>query len=352
MPATVREVARKAGVSAALVSRLLRNDPHLRVSDKTRKKVLSVHDRLGGIRPNRRRLDLTYNIAMPISSEALPAATKGKTGSPLVRAFEQAVRSKGFRFSMLLCEPGQADKSIGESFHAPRCFDGVLLLAGITDAAVAKLLLSERIPHVSMDRRVEVLGLNTVFAHALGGLRAAIAHLRELGHTQIGYLGPSIARYPAFAAAMIEAGLAEDGRTRCEFPWPPREAFPTRESSIWVETAQEAFGPWLDRGPGATAMVCHNDMTALGAIEAMKQRGLRPGQDISLIGYDNIEQRGPEPADAPILTTIDNPLDLVGTRCAELLLHQILDDQHQVVHEQIPTKLIVRETTGACRERT
>jgi LacI family transcriptional regulator len=136
-----------------------------------------------------------------------------------------------------------------------------------------------------------------------------------------------------------------EDRFHCEVSWPPVDPG-AWTSRVWTDLARKAFGRWLEANPSATAVICHNDMGAFGALEAMKRRGLKPGKDLSIVGYDNVEERGPVPAETPILTTVDNPTDRIGRRCAEVLLNQMIHDQRQIVHEHIPVCLVVRRTTG------
>jgi len=178
------------------------------------------------------------------------------------------------------------------------------------------------------------------------GARQAIEHLCGLGHQRVGFLGPrDTGRFADFVAAMMVAGLSPDKQYNCEV-----EAIPAGDSlDQWRVHACHAFGQWLDKGFESTAMFCNNDIIAFGAIDAMLSRGLKPGKDISLIGYDNLEERNRISTEHSGLTTIDNPHNLIGHRLGELLLNQILDGQTQVVHERIPVKLIIRQSTGPCR---
>lgn len=80
----------------------------------------------------------------------------------------------------------------------------------------------------------------------------------------------------------------------------------------------------------------------------MRSRGLEPGKEVSLVGYDNVQKRGELPPGCEGLTSVDNPADLVGHRLGELLMNQILHSQRRVVHERIPVTLVVRQSTGPC----
>ena len=106
---------------------------------------------------------------------------------------------------------------------------------------------------------------------------------------------------------------------------------------------------WLAKGPFATAVICKKDYVAQVLIEVMREMGLEPGRDLSIIGNGNIEVRGARAVDKPVLTTIDNPEEAIALRCGESLLMQIQEKFHDIVHEHIPVDLISRDTTGPCR---
>jgi DNA-binding LacI/PurR family transcriptional regulator len=201
-----------------------------------------------------------------------------------------------------------------------------------------------------MDYDAELHPVNTVRVHTADGARRAVEHLYQLGHRNIGFVGPRNSyRYPLSVAALAAQRLPLDDEMNCWIDYPPAE--PT--SHRWREAAVEPFRQWLGRrGPGgslpATALICTNDAAALGVLSVMREHGFEPGKDLSLVGFDNLEVRGVSPAETPVLTTVDNPTDIIGNRAAELLLNQIVHGQTQIVHERIPAELIVRQSTGPC----
>ena len=353
MGATVTEIARQAGVSVSLVSRLLRGDKTLRVSDTKRKQVLAVTDRLGGVRYGRGRRSLAHHVVVPVGRQFSADWIEGNlSNAPFMRGFEDGLREKNFRLSFTFFDPEDRLRVFADLTESPGFCDGVLLLSGGVDAPLAGVLLKNRFPHVSMDTRAVPFGVNTVLSDAAGGMREAVDHLAALGHRRIGYVGPSRPRYPVFLAAKAEAGLSVNEAFNCPHAWPNGGGSGTWASTAWTELSREAFGQWLDRGPTATAMICHNDMVAFGVLDALRERGLTAGRDVSVVGYDNIEQRGPDAAAEPALTTIDNPLDEVGRRSAELLFEQILNRNSHVVHRLVPTQCLVRRTTGPGPDKT
>ena len=190
----------------------------------------------------------------------------------------------------------------------------------------------------------EWLNMNTVRSHSDYGIRQAVKHLQKLGHERIGYVGARDShRYPSLVAQLAAQQLPIDVTWHCWIKWTLETNWPQQ----WRSVAHQAFLEHLDRQPEATAYLCTNDMVGLGVVDALQACGLEPGRDVSLVGYDNYEQRVLGEA-KPILTTIDNPGDVVGAHAAVRLLNQILHGQTEIAQVRIPTQLIVRETTGPC----
>jgi LacI family transcriptional regulator len=270
----------------------------------------------------------------------------------IVQGFRKILKAEDFHLSFNQYNPEGLLEFIQSLVESPNYCNGIFFLTGIVNHSpdrecVVRLLLESGFPHISMDRRDEIHGVNTVTPYLLDAMRTAIRHLSALGHTRIGYLGEKPTRFSFFHAAMLELEMELKESYSCFLPMLCK--YPSANSDVWKQLARDHFGKWLDRGPAATAVVCHNDMTAFGAIEAMKERGLTPGRDISIVGYDNIEKEGSE---HPVLTTLDNPRFRVGELCAIRLLQQIGDSRFRkrITHEHVPVGLIERSTTGPCPE--
>lgn len=259
-----------------------------------------------------------------------------------------SLRVKGFSLTISLFDPAEGLAPFVELLDTPTRCDGLVLLTSVVDQALAQLLRERQFPHVSIDPAAEEFEVNTVIADAMGGLRQAVAHLFELGHRDIGFFGAlSFPRFPLFVAAMQEKRLVSDPEFNCIIP--PPVGF---NQENWLRFARAEFEQWLKDKPPVTAMVCHNDDLAIIAVEAIRRCGLWPGRDLSVVGYDNIEVHRASASGEPELTTVDNPMGIIGQRCAHLLMDQILEKRSQIVHERIPTKLVVRTTTAPCSQRT
>lgn len=351
MAATLTEIAKEAKVSVSLVSRFINNDPTLRVSEDKIIRIEEAKKRLGGVRVNRAarslRSNLAYNFVLPLNQVfSLEWFSRNIGASEVFRSLQKILRARDFRVSVNMFDPDEQFDFIEDTISSRGYCDGLILEHGIVDEELASLILQKKFPHVNVDPRAEKYGVNTVCDYSLSGLRQAVEHLLELGHRRIGYLGTEY-RYPVFLAAMAEKGV----------PFSENDKYDVKKIALgqnvdqYRVNAHDAFAEAFRLEDGPTAVICSNDYVALGVVDAMKEQGLTPGVDLSLIGYDNIEQRGSAPSENPILTTVDVPFDLIGKRCAEVLLDQVVNKRHYIVHEHIPSNLIIRSSTGICKQK-
>ena len=281
---------------------------------------------------------LAHNFVMPMNRIFAATYRDDTSNVPFARNLEETLQLEGFRLSVVFFDEHHKKAVFEDLLNSPNYCDGLVLLTGLMDEVLAAKLISSKVAHVCVDSDAEQLGLNTVCDNAVDGMHQAISHLKRLGHERITFLGAvKGSRYGFFKAAMAETNTSMV------------EPIHIEESFNWFnrDTACNVFGQWLDNERTATAVICQTDGIAFGAIEAMRQRELRAGHEISIIGHDNIEERDKRIKSEPMLTTIDDGIDILGKRCGELLLNQVLREQRQIVHEYIPVvKLIARQTTG------
>lgn len=358
MAATITQIAKEAGVSISLVSRLLRGDPNARVSERRRQEIFQIKDRLGGLaqrksaRHNTRHKTHTNVVLVPtnrlFSQEWIQA---NMLDSQKMRCFESSMRSHGLRMYFAFFDEAEMAEAIARSIYHGDC-DALLMFDENIYEWLAGFFKTRYFPHISIHYPAEQYNVNTVHSHEADGYRQAIGHLSGLGHRRIGFVASQQHyRYPLAVAAMAAAGLPIDEQCHCWIkPLELAEELAEPNANMRLNT-RKAFNAWLDRGPTATALCCSNDLIAQGVLDVMQERGLVPGKDLSIIGHGNHEQRGKKPVGDPIITTIENPAELVAQRVAESLVNQIHHGQTQIVHERIPTTLIVRRTTGPAPKR-
>jgi LacI family transcriptional regulator len=202
-----------------------------------------------------------------------------------------------------------------------------------------KFLLEQQIPVVVVDRDLPGVDVDGVLTdHHLGGYQAT-QHLIDLGHRRIACITgpfngtPSARRAMGYRHALREAGLPDDPAFVLTGDYSPQSGL---EATVNLLA--------LDNPP--TAIFACNDLMALGAIRAIMMRGLRVPDDISVVGFDNIELAA---YSTPPLTTVAQPIMEIGSRAASLLIDRIQDKRRDIQHPVLPTALIVRESAAASR---
>lgn len=281
---------------------------------------------------------LAFNFVLPVNRIFASNYTEDMTLTPFLKSLEATLRLEKFRLSVVFFDEHCQKEVFDDLLNSSDYCDGIVLLTGILDEALATKIISSNLAHVCVDSKAERLGVNTVSSNEIEGMRQAISHLMQLGHESIAFLGAvQGSRCGFFNAAMAEINQ------------PVIEPIHLDESFNWFnrDVACKIFGQWLDDKRTATAVICQTDGIAFGAIEAMNQRNLKAGREISIVGYDGTESRDSRFKNKPILSTIDPNVNVLGNRCGELLLNQVLRGQRQIVHEYLPVvELLVRQTSG------
>ena len=331
--ATIREIARAAGVSIATVSRVINGRPD--VSPQTREVVLRVV-REHGFSTNRNARALSggrtglVGVTLPILEAAYFAVIVSGTAEAL---YEHDMR-------IVLCPTlHQHEREVtllDRLMHGTT--DGAVLMLPEESNAELRALQETGYPFVVVDPRVRLdQGIPAVSASNASGARAAVEHLLSLGHSRIGaILGPpdwmaTTERLNGYRSALAAAGV---------LPAPDLVV----ESDFSIESGEAAAASLLDLPERPTAIFGFNDNVAIGALRAAEARGLTVPDDLSVVGFDDSEQSG---LVTPALTTVRQPLAEMG-RMAVSLLMRLLDHQRvEAMNIELATRLVVRESTAA-----
>ncbi len=330
---TIHDIAREAGVSIATVSRALRGLSG--VSPATRKLVLDTAERLDYvISPAASRLSSGRAGSIAVVTPYIARWYFSK----VLEAVERVLRPSAL--DLLLLSVGEP-----EDLHAAspvrklrRRVDGVLVIA-----------LSPSDPHVQavldLGLPTSLIGLSAPGATSVRiddarGAMVATQHLLNLGHRRIGLIhGRSLAshfvaeqqRYEGFRAALAAAGLEPD----------PSLCVPGR---FTVAGGEQAMSELLSHSTPPTAVFAMSDEMAFGALRSLRRHNLRPGEDVSVIGFDDHDL-----ADLLDLTTIAQPVEELGTVGALSLL-RLLEDPKAVLSDNVCSiRLVVRGSTAPCR---
>ncbi len=323
----LREVALAAGVSTATVSRVLNDVPNVR--PEYRERVLEAVRDLG-YRPNRLARNLRHQKAEMIG--VIVSDIENPHFSQMVRTIEDVAFQSGFR--LLLCnsdETAEKQRAYLDVMADERVL-GVIMAPSEADSPQIGRVLDLGIPIVALDREVTDPRADTVVVDNFGGVRRGVEHLIADGHTRIGFVGgrPEIAtgaeRLAGYERAMREAGLI------------PR----TLPGHFRIEGGRRAAEELLDSGE-LTALVIANNLMAVGALEAVRSRGLRVPDDVAIVAVDD-----PFWAEliSPPLTTLAQPVREIADRAIRMLLGRVRGEREEPERAVFEFELRVRQSCG------
>lgn len=328
------DLADQAGVSTATVSRVLNGKSG--VSAQTRQSVLAALDVLGYERPEKLRRRSAGLIGLVVPELTNPVFPN------FAQQIESALAHAGY--TPLLCtqSPGGTSEDEYVQMLLDHGVDGIIFVSGLHADSQASSdryhrLRSLRVPIVLINGYLGGLDAAFISADDAGSMDLAVRHLVSQGHTRIGLaIGPqrfvpASRKVTGFARALRERLGIDDVR--------PHVA----TSLFSVEGGRAAAGELLDSGH--TAIVCGSDMMALGAIRAVRARGLRVPDDVSVVGYDD------SPLMAftnPPLTTIRQSVDAMSAAAVSTMLAEIGGTTGPRTELLFSPELIVRDSTAAC----
>jgi LacI family transcriptional regulator len=338
--ATLYDVAREAGVSTATVSRVVHG--YDRVKPSTRQRVLDVIEALGYV-PDGAAQSLSRKRKQVVGLVAVGSRDRDSDieqtsllfAEEVLRGVESPLGEIGW--SLLISFLNAGDTAYQRLQSLSGKVDGLLISEGIVGSAhLAKL--AARLPIVLVAGSPEEPSVDVVDADNRSGTKALVGHLVEVHHrTRLFYVaGPSEAPDArARRSAFIEVVVEHPGVTAFG-------SYEGRFAGISGKLAAEAILAGLDSDL-PDAVICANDQMAIGAMRELQARGLRVPADIAVVGFDDIY---PATLVAPSLTTVRQPMRLLGERACSRLLERIADPSlpHQV--ELLPTQLVVRESCG------
>ncbi|MCW2940978.1 MAG: ribose operon repressor RbsR [Actinomycetia bacterium] len=331
--ASIKDVAQRAGVSVATVSRVLNASPS--VTERTRARVQAVMDELG-YRPNAvarsLRTDATNTIGLIIGDILNPFFTE------LARAVDDEARAAGY--SVLIGNaderPEQQDHYVGTLLE--QRVDGLLLCPTAEITPLVEDAVRGSRPLVFLDRTLAGLDVPSVRADGSAAIRDLVRHLRALGHRRIAFIsGPALLstgreRTAAFVSALTECGL------------------PVRPEYVEAGDFQAASGRsitarLLDLPEPPEVIFTGDNLMALGALDEIRARGLRVPADVALASYDDVPWF--THLDPP-MTAISQPVQELGRLAVRALVDRIGDRPVRSV--VLPARLVVRRSCGETGE--
>lgn len=332
--ARIYEVARSAGVSIATVSRVANGTAP--VDARTEKRVRAAMERLG-YRPHALARGLaarrSHTIGLLITDILDPYF------SEIVRGAQAQAELSDYAVLLGDASVHAAPDDVLVRRLLERRVDGLIVASSRTTEEYAALLKAEDVPVVCIN------GPRGQFGHAVridhrAGATLAIAHLVELGHRRIAHV-TGLAGVPtqeerlaAYRSALREAGLRYDPRL-------------VVSGAGKLDESREAAGRLLELDPPPTALFAFNDRSAIGCYQAIREKGLRVGPDVSVLGFDDILMASWV---EPPLTTVRQPREEMGRLAIDMLL-SVLRGGSAADEVVVAPTLVVRGSTARA-ERT
>ncbi|MFB9757500.1 LacI family DNA-binding transcriptional regulator [Ectobacillus funiculus] len=324
------DVAKRANVSTATVSRVLRKPD--KVSKDTREKVLEAIKELN-YQPNmvarQFRTKETKTVLVVIPDVTSPFF------SEVLRGIEHIALESGYRVIL-----GDTENNINREHEYIELLlqqqaDGMILLTARMDRARLEEIANQ-FPVVLACEYIDELDVPTVSIDNISAARKATEHFIELGHTRIAHIaGPmnvilSRDRLKGYEQAMISHQLHI-------------EPLYIKEGDFSLESGYNQMLHLLELEVPPTAVFVFNDLMAIGAIKAIKDKGLRVPEDIAVVGFDNIKMTS---VFEPNITTIDQPKYEIGKKAMDLLLNLMNGETLQKKKFVLKDELIIRESSG------
>jgi LacI family transcriptional regulator, repressor for deo operon, udp, cdd, tsx, nupC, and nupG len=333
---SLNDVAKRAGVSTATVSRALRGLPT--VSEQTRARIIAIADELGYvISPSASRLasGRTHTVGVVV-----PYVDRWFFGQVIV-GVEHELRTRGYDLLLYNLGGDAGRERFFDQMPLRRRVDAVLVLSlPLADEEVSRLR-TLRIPVGVVGGSVE--GFSCVRIDDVAGAGAAVRHLVNLGHRDIALISGGadvpmhfttpLDRRRGYLDVLAEAGIEYD---------PDLEA----AGDFTMAGGERAMSHLLGRSRRPTAVFALSDEMAFGAMRALRMSGLRVPEDVSVIGFDDHDM-----ADLMNLTTVAQPVVEQGAAVARLLMNRLPDGHTETSQHimTIPTRLVVRGSTAPPR---
>ncbi|RCW72609.1 LacI family DNA-binding transcriptional regulator [Pseudorhodoferax soli] len=332
--ATIKDVARQARVSVTTVSHVVNKTRF--VSEEGRNRVEQAIRELGYVpsavaRSLQRSATNTLGMLIPNSSNPYFAE--------IVRGIED--RCFGAGYNLVLCNTDDEPRRQGMVLQvlAERRVDGLIVVSSGEDPALPELLAGLRMPTVMVDREIDTLPCDLVETAHMQGALLAVQHLTALGHRRIACIGGPAGvatadqRAEGWRMALAGLGLASAGLLQ--------------PGDFTSEGGYAAMHAILRQTPRPSAVFVANDLMAIGALCAAHECGVAVPDELSLVGFDDIELAR---FACPPLTTVAQPKQRIAAMAVDMLLERIEGRRQDVRKVVLQPELRVRASSAPYRE--
>lgn len=334
MVASIYDIAERAGVAPSTVSRALRD--HARISKETRTRIKQIADEMGFV-PNSIARSLVSQRTHTVG--VITAGLADPWVGTVIQGIEDAAYAAGYTLILTTTKERHFGENAVVDVLQQRRVDGIIVVPVYEgseefDPGLTPTVLINEGLRLGPDHRWRLVAIDDEKSAGL-----AVDHLLELGHRRIAYVGsvrrPSSTRHrqEGYEAALRAARV-------------PVERDLSFHPALQDDLSAGASSLADVLGSGATAVFCYNDMTAIGLLSECRRRAVRVPDDLSVVGFDDIETAR---LVTPTLTTVAQPRRALGQTATTSLLRLVDgpgDEEGVDKHIYLSCKLVMRESTG------
>jgi LacI family transcriptional regulator len=337
MKPTIYDVAREAGVSIATVSKVINGTG--RISAETRRKVAKIMQQLDyqpSVVASALTGKSTFTIGLLIPDLANPFFAE------MARSIEDRGHELGFNLVICSTDNNPEREALYITLLKQKRVDGIIIATGISNEALLKNLVKQKVPIALIARDMPALAADSVLVDDFIGGYQATSHLIGLGHRKIAVISEHLGlmsskeRVRGYRHALEEAGIPYDESMVCV-------------SDFTVEGGRRCTKALLQSDRPPTAVFACNDLLAIGAVQAARESGLVIPRDMSVVGFDNTVLAT---IIDPPLTTVAQPIQQMGRQVMDLLVQEIRKEKRVKQRAILLPELIVRASTDAPRSGT
>lgn len=328
---TIYDIAKKTGFSISTVSKVL--NKRADVSEKTKKIINAAVEELGYF-PSSSARSLSTKKSWTIGVVFVEDAGNGLEHpffNAVIENFKKVVEIEGYDLLFASRKIGKEKRSYLDHFMY-RGVDGVAVVCSSHTPEIQKLIESD-IPSVVID--LDTRGVSVVYSDNCFGSELAVNHLVSLGHRHIAHISGhqrlyvGVERLEGYKQTMAKHNLSIN------------DAYIVDGGYFTYEGGKRAMNQLLALETIPSAVYVAGDLMAVGAISAIHEAGLRVPEDVSIVGFDDIQIAQYL---NPALTTVRQDTALIGKTAANLMMDQMVNKKKQHMAVKIPVSLIVRDS--------